>query len=299
MLTYLKQIQERLKAVYENELMCNQYAWWLLEKLTERSKVELLSQPITLDQAQTEQLETWLDEITILHKPISYILGNVPFGPLSIIVRPPVLIPRPETEEWVLAVIEKIKQCTGEPLRILDLCTGSGCIGLLCAYLLPNAQVYAVDLYDDALALAAENKKTLGVTNLTIIKSDLFTELKEMNFDLILSNPPYITPDEYAQLEPSVARWEDEQALMTQDHGLAIIKQIIDQAPAYIKPNTCLARCNINQLFIEIGYKQAKDVSKLMQKKGYVAITITKDSAEKERVVSGSMCDVASTSDTQ
>ncbi len=292
---YIQHLEKQLKPELLCALLRNQYAWWLLEKATDKTKAELLTlHDLTLTQQQQEQLERWLKELVEEHKPIAYILGTVPFGPLSIMVKPPVLIPRPETEEWVLNLIDQIKKSNAQHLTILDLCAGSGCIALLLAHMLPNATIYATDICKDALSLMQQNKKVLEIKNIHCIQSDLFEQLPDhLTFDLIVSNPPYITATEYAQLAPSVSNWEHKHALYAADEGLAIIKNIIAQAPHYIKPNQQLQDHGVAQLSIEIGWQQGQQVKKLMQKKGYTAITIEKDSASKDRVVSGRIADVA------
>ncbi len=293
-LYHIHQLEEMLTKELAHEVVRNQYAWWLLEKLTNRSKSELLLQDdLALTTQQQAQLDHWLKEIVEQHKPIAYIMGTVPFGPLSIIVKPPVLIPRPETEEWALHLIDQIKKSNAQRLTILDLCAGSGCIALLFAHMLPDASIYATDICNDAVALAEQNKKALGLENITCIQSDLFNKMPDMQFDLIVCNPPYITQQEYQQLAPSVANWEHKHALYADDEGLRVVKQIVDQAPQFIKANSLLQDHDIKQLYIEIGWQQGQNVKKLMQKKGYTAITIEKDSADKDRVVSGRIIDVA------
>lgn len=285
-----KQLFEEL----QEKTVAQQYAWWLLEALTKKRRIDLLlNNNIELTHEQKQLLNRWIDDIIIYHKPIAYILGSVPFGPITITVRPPILIPRPETEEWALHIIEQIKQSGAQKLRILDLCTGSGCIALLFAYMLPNAHIDAVDISDEAIALATENRQRLNISNIHIIHSDLFNQLPEKTYDLIISNPPYITADEYKELAPSVSVWEDKGALYAQDEGLSIIKQIIEKAPSFLYSNKILQEQQINQLYIEIGWKQGDIVSKLFEKRGYTNITVEKDSAGKDRVVSGRIVNVA------
>jgi release factor glutamine methyltransferase len=291
LITYIaSQLQQEL----QEKTIAHQYAWWLLEAITKKSKINLLlAKEIELTDKQKQLLKQWIDAIVIDHKPIAYILGSVPFGPLVISVRPPILIPRPETEEWVLQLIEQVQQSGAQKLRVLDLCTGSGCIALLFAYMLPNAHIDAVDISDEAIALATENRQKLNISNISIINSDLFEQLPDRTYDLIISNPPYITADEYRELAPSVSTWEDKGALYAQDEGLSIIKQIIEKAPSFLNSNKILKEQQINQLYIEIGWKQSEIVSKLMKTRGYTNINITKDSAEKDRVVSGRIVNVA------
>ncbi len=291
-------ISQQLQTIHDQQI-AQQYAWWLLEKLTQKSKTDLITQKtINLDLTQKQQLQTWLDQIINEYKPIAYILGDVPFGDLMIQVKPPVLIPRPETEEWVINLIDEIKKSGAQNLRVLDMCTGSGCIALLLAHALPDAHIYAVDIADEAIALAQKNKQLLNIANVTIVQSDLFAQLPEnITFDLIVTNPPYITDEEFEQLDTSVKDWEDKRALYAAENGTAIIKQIIARAPHYIKQNEIFKLHNIKQLYIEIGWQQSKAVEKLMQNNGYNAITTLKDSAQKDRVVSGRVDNVAIAAD--
>lgn len=288
--TIAKELFKELK----DDTLAHQYSWWLLEALTKKRKADLLlNNNIELTHAQKKLLEQWVHEIVIDHKPIAYILESMPFGPIAIIVRPPLLIPRPETEEWALHIIDLIKHSGAHNLRILDLCTGSGCIALLFAHMLPDAKVDAIDISDDAIALATENKQQLNITNVNIMHSDLFNQLPQQTYDLIISNPPYITADEYKELPLSVSKWEDKRALYAQDEGLSIIKQIIEKAPLFLNSNKLLQEKEINQLYIEIGWNQGNIVSTLFKQRGYTNITVTKDSAEKDRVVSGRIINVA------
>lgn len=284
--TFITHIINQLQPVITQPEICHQYAWWLIEHAKGKKRDILLQENSTLCDHETAVINQWITDICMHHKPIAYILGTVPFGPLMLNIRPPILIPRPETEEWVLALIDQIKQKQICNLTILDMCTGSGCIALLCAKLLPQATIYAIDISDNALQLANENKQQLHLKNVTFIHSDLFKQLKGMKFDLILSNPPYIGADE--QLDISVTTWEDPQALYADNNGYAIIQQIIRKAPEFLQPHTKLQQHHINQLYIEIGWQQKTSVIKLMQNAGYAAITSKKDLAGKDRVVSGS-----------
>lgn len=288
-------LKDHIKKELIQEELSNQYAWWLLEKVTGKSKTELITQSnVTLNSNQQIQLNQWITEIVEHHKPIAYILGDIPFGPISIAVKPPVLIPRPETEEWVLELAEQVNKSGAHTINMLDLCTGSGCIACLCATILPHATIYAVDICNDALALAQENKKRLQLNNIICIQSDLFDHIPaQLKFDLILANPPYITAQEYYDLDLSVSNWEHKHALYSDNEGLFHIQKIIERAPSFIKPNKTLYQHGIHQLYIEIGWQQGQHAKKLMEKNGYADITIFKDSAGKDRVISGRIIHVA------
>ncbi len=149
------------------------------------------------------------------------------------------------------------------------------------------------DISNTALALAKKNGLHNQIGNATFFKSNLFASISgTFTFDLIISNPPYIDQQEWAQLEPSVKEWEDKQALVADSHGLAIIEQIIMQAPTYLKKDGPIATSEAPQLVIEIGHTQAKDVSELMRRFGFSRVWVEKDLAGKDRVVCGRLNNV-------
>jgi len=286
----VKKIEDQIATIY-NRLLAHQYAWWLLQALTKKSKSKLILQDaLVLSAEQQKELDDWLGQLIEHKKPLQYILGSVPFGELEIYVEPPVLIPRPETEEWVLWLLEQLKPFKNETVYILDIGTGSGAIGLSLARALPNATVIATDISLDALKLSTKNTEKNNITNIHLIESDLFENIpKKDKFDLIVSNPPYIGPDKWQELDESVKKWEDRRALLAKKQGLAIIEAIINQAPAFLKSNEHLKKQGINQLYLEIGYKQKDQVVALMKQAGYTNVNVFVDMNKKDRVVSGSI----------
>src|SRR5688572_21691959 len=114
----IETIEHTLRKAYDDPVLCNQYAWWLLEKITHSKQVDLLTKNLVLNEAQQAQLNQWLNELVNDKKPLQYILGSVPFCDVDIIVQRPVLIPRPETEEWCAALIAQLKTLSTEPLSI-------------------------------------------------------------------------------------------------------------------------------------------------------------------------------------
>jgi release factor glutamine methyltransferase len=241
---------------------------------------------IELNDEEQKKLALWLDKMVNEDMPIQYLLGTVPFNNLEIIVEPPVLIPRPETEEWTSALVEKLKPLAHKKLNILDICCGTGCIALSLAKALPQAHIFAVDISDKAIALAKQNAHHNKITNATFIQSDLYNEIEtDKLFDLIVSNPPYISFDEFEDLDNSVATWEDPQALVAADDGLAIIEDIIEDAPDYLKINHEMNELNIPQFWVEIGSKQAKDVLDFCNSFGFIDAQIHKDLEGKDRYV--------------
>jgi release factor glutamine methyltransferase len=285
--------EHQLRMVYPDATICHQYAWWLLEKLTGKPKAQLiLEDNVSLSTSDHNKLQDWLQKLVDEHMPIQYILGSVPFNDVDIIVKPPTLIPRPETEEWTCNLIDQLRKMVEGPLSILDLCTGSGCIAVALAKAFPHATVTAVDIAQSALLLTQENAKHNAITNVNCIKSDLFNGLPESSqFDLIVSNPPYIAENEWCSLDVSVTHWEDKKALVANDHGLAIIERIIANAPRFLKENKEIAQHNIPQLTIEIGYTQGPAVKQLMDAAGYHDTQIIKDLEGKDRIVVGSRYD--------
>jgi len=285
--------EHQLRLVYDDAIVCHQYSWWLLEKLTGKPKAQLIAQEtVALSTSDHNKLQEWLHKLVDEHMPIQYILGSVPFNDIDVIVKPPTLIPRPETEEWTCNLIEQLQKIPAQALAILDLCTGSGCIAVALAKAFPLATITAVDIAQSALLLTQENAKYNNVTNVTCIISDLFNALPEgSSFDLIVSNPPYIAQNEWNTLDVSVTHWEDKKALVANDEGLGIIERIIATAPRFLKPNPDLQAHNIPQLTIEIGYKQGPAVKARMDAAGYEGTQIIKDLEGKDRIVIGSMYD--------
>ncbi len=291
LIIFIKHIAEQFKHVYSHSQEQEQVAWWLVQALTKKSKAQLIAQKeIALTEKQEQQLAQWVEQHSKNLKPLQYILGSVPFCDLDIIVKSPVLIPRPETEEWCYNLIEQLKKLPNKKIKILDLCTGSGCIALALAKALPEVQVTGTDISDDALALAKKNAKHNNILNVTFIKSDVYGRVpKESAFDLIVANPPYIAETEWEQLSPMVKKWEDRHALVANQEGLAIIRRIIDKAHTFLIPNGEFQKLGVPQLVIEIGYLQGDSVKYLMENAGFQNVTITKDLAGKDRIVSGGL----------
>ena len=289
-LTFVRHLAHKIHAKYNDPAQRHQIVWWLVEAVTGKSKVQLLTNShYKISAKDRESLHLLLHEHAVAHKPLQYLIGSVPFGNAYITVAPPTLIPRPETEEWCLKLIEQLKPLQNEKLTILDMCTGSGCIAVALAQALPNSHIYAADIAFEALELARKNALTNNIKNITFLQSDLFTNIPaSTQFDLIVSNPPYIAHHVWETLEPSVKQWEDSRALVARNNGLEVIQDIITQAPFFTKPNLHIATLNIPQLWIEIGYDQGSIVEKLMHDAQFDNVNIAKDLAQHDRVVHGS-----------
>ncbi len=287
----MHEITTTLSHYYKNQELAQQHAWWIVCSITGKSKQELLLEPsIFLDASQQARLTSWLDKITKEHMPLAYLIGIVPFLDLELCVQPPLLIPRPETEEWVGNLCARLKELRKKNISILDIGTGTGCIALALAQAMPESTITAIDINPQALALAQENAAKNGITNVNFVRSNLFENVAG-SFDLIVSNPPYISCEEFIDVDPSVVHWEDHGALVAPDNGLALIKEIITHAPTFLRSNKELVDRGISNLYIEIGYKQGKSVVDLMQQAGFTNIVIEQDLQGHDRVVKGSAVD--------
>ena len=186
-------------------------------------------------------------------KPIQYIVGTTEFYGLTLRVAPAVLIPRPETELLVEAVLARV----ASDARILDLGTGSGAIAIALAHALPQASVTALDLSPEALAIARENAASHHL-DIRFLTSDLLTAVAdEAPFDAIVSNPPYIAEAEAPTLHPQVRDHEPWQALFSGPTGLEIYLRLIPQAQTLLKPGGLLA--------LEIGQGQSNAIAALLR----------------------------------
>jgi release factor glutamine methyltransferase len=281
---HIKSISEQLDAHYNNLRIANNNAWHLTEHATKKNRLQLITQPEELTKTQLDLLAQWINEIVHKKKPIQYILGSVPFLDLTIKVEPPILIPRPETEEWCALLIEKLKKNQLSNIKILDLCTGSGCIALALAKALPKATVYAIDINEQAVQLTQKNALKNNIPNIIAIKSNLYEEIPSQKFDIITANPPYISSAEYLQLEDHIKIWEDPTALVAENSGLKTIEEIIAFAPKYLQ----FLNKGVEQLWIEIGHDQASAVVQLF-KLANIQASVLKDLQGKNRVVTGKL----------
>lgn len=198
-------------------------------------------------------------------EPLGYLIGHVPFLDTTIYLDSHPLIPRPETEYWVEKVIKEIRSAATASPRILDLCAGSGCIGVGVAKALPSAQVTFGEIEKTHLPTIATNLESndIDCTRYQVFPSDLFKNLSGQ-FDYILSNPPYIDPV-VDRAEASVKAHEPHVALYGGAHGMEIIGRIIEQAAQYLTPS--------GVLYIEHEPEQAAAIESLAAEHGYTATT--------------------------
>jgi release factor glutamine methyltransferase len=201
-------------------------------------------------------------------EPLQYITGTQDFYGREFRVTPDVLIPRPETELLVEAALEEIADVPA-PL-ICDVGTGSGCIAVTLLCERPDARAVAVDISGAALVVATENARRLGVDDRMELKiSDCFDALDKTTFDLIVSNPPYVSADALAGLQREVRDHEPLVALSPGADGLRVIRRLLQQAPAFLKPD--------GHLIVEIGFDQGEAVQKLIDPEVWRLVEIRPD----------------------
>lgn len=229
-----------------------------------------------LTQAQYAHLTTLLERR--LHgAPIAYITGEREFYGRAFNVNPAVLIPRPETELLVERVLAHMP--LHEPIRILELGTGSGCIAISLALARPDALITATDNSDQALTVAQSNTHRLGA-EIEFVNSDWFSALAQRKFDFIVSNPPYVACRD-AHLDQGDVRFEPQSALASGLQGLDGLTQIISHAPAFLQYRA--------RIFLEHGYDQAEAVTRSLEHAGFCRISTTRDLAGHERVTTGAL----------
>ncbi len=211
-------------------------------------------------------------------EPVAYLTGLRGFWSLELAVSPATLIPRPETELLIETVLEIFSE--RPPATILDLGTGTGAIALALATEYPESRILACDIEPQAVLLAQSNRDRLGLDNVRVFQSDWFAQLPAQRFDCIVSNPPYIDPQD-AHLQQGDVRFEPMLALVAENNGLAAIEEIVAMAPGYLNPQ--------GWLLFEHGYEQGPAAAKIMQRKGFERIEIRKDLAGLDRVTAGQL----------
>ena len=209
------------------------------------------------------------------HIPLQHLTGVQEFMGLTFAVDENVLIPRQDTEVLAELAISLLK---GKNASALDLCTGSGCLAVALQSFCPEANVAAADISEKALAVARKNAERNQCPQIAFYQSDLMDAVPG-RFDLIVSNPPYIPTDEIAELMPEVRDHEPRLALDGSGDGLYFYRRIVDEAPEHLKEG--------GWLLFEIGWDQGPAVADLMEKRGFSEVTVKKDLAGLDRVVSG------------
>lgn len=211
------------------------------------------------------------------HIPLQHILGYTEFFGRRFIVDENVLVPRADTE----CLIEESLKYVHSGSRVLDMCTGSGCILLTLALERKITRGIGVDVSEAALQVAKKNCELLDAENLTFVQSDIFNELADERFDVIVSNPPYISTAEIEKLDDEVKVHDPMLALDGHEDGLYFYRKITSGAAEKLLPG--------GWLIYEIGYDQSQAVEEMLQKHGYEQIKTVKDLAGLDRVVLGKL----------
>ncbi len=246
-----------------------------LDEILQISAADLYTHPE--EEVSEAAREDFLDKIRRIAggEPLAYVLGHTEFMALPFQIRPDVLVPRPDTEclvEWIL------EDWKGKEPFFLDLCTGSGCIGLSVLHYLCGAKADAVDLSDAAIQCAGSNADALGLSSrIRLLQGDLFDAVPDpVQYDFIVSNPPYIDAAAMEELSGAV-RQEPRMALFGGTDGLDFYRRIARQASSRLKPG--------GRLYLEIGYDQGESVPQILQRCGFTDIQVRKDYAGLDRDV--------------
>lgn len=248
-------------------------AAWLLSHVLGVSRSELDASGSRMLSPGEDALFEELVERRGAREPLAYVLGEWGFRRLTLAVGPQVLVPRPETEVVVERCLERIRDLA-EP-DVIDIGTGSGAIALAIADEHPGARVVATDISEAALELAAENRARCGLTDrVELVLGHLSAHLPGQ-FDLVVSNPPYVLPEEWESLQPEIKLYEPYEAVV----GVHATQAVARRATAILRQG--------GWLVLEVGERQAAEVASLLERLGFREVTVTRDLTGRDRVVEG------------
>lgn len=227
----------------------------------------------------TQNEVDWLRERIVrraAREPVQYIVGDTDFRNLTLKCNPRALIPRPETEELVGFVLERLnaRKAPGTPARVLDLGTGTGAIALSVAAERPGTQVVAVDFSPDALALARENAAQNGIASVEFLQSNWFENVTG-TFDAVISNPPYLTQEEWASAQPEVRDHEPLSALVAADEGISDLEKILRRSREHLSPDGFVA--------LETGIAQHERLEAIARECGFSKTLSQNDLSDRPR----------------
>ena len=274
-----KHYASELEKIYGSD-EANALIMILLEHYFGIDRVKIALDPeLRLSESELLTLHFAVKEL-LKNKPVQYILGETEFCGMRFFVDENVLIPRPETEE----LVNQLVSCSVNhhpSFRILDIGTGSGCIAISLAKLLKNSIVTAVDISEKALEVAKKNAETNGV-NVNFIKDDILNpknpELIDNQFDIIVSNPPYVCESEKTEMRANVLDYEPSSALFVSDTDpLIFYRKILEFAQKTLKPD--------GEVWFEINEKLGTEMKNLCIEKGFEKVEIIKDFRERDRIL--------------
>jgi release factor glutamine methyltransferase len=266
----------QLNKIYD-EREAKNIADWVFESEGIKKLIRITNGNKPIDQSTNKQLNTKLQQL-LQHKPLQYVLQEAWFYKMKLFVNEHVLIPRPETEELVEWVVEECKM-QSEECKILDIGTGSGCIAVAIKKEFPNAELYAIDISEDALAVATKNAKDqnaeINFKQINFIDQSSWQSLP--SFDIIISNPPYIPENEKAKLAKNVLDHEPHLALFVEGNDLFIFyRKIAGFAEEHLKPS--------GKIFVEVHEDFSKEVHEIFTEKKFTT-EIRKDIYGRERMI--------------
>ena len=275
-------IISELRGFYPEEEL-RELAYWILEETTGMTRTQILTD--CKDTQNISNMEIILQKLRA-HEPIQYIFGHTEWMGLDLRVTPATLIPRPETAElaeWILQVGDR-----DNPLQVLDIGTGSGCIAITLKKAAPKWQVMGIDISEEALAVAKENA-TRNKVEVNWLQADILSPIANSSLpiaDIIVSNPPYICNSEKKDMDARVLDYEPHSALFVPDTDpLLFYRQIASLASS---PHRLIASSPLN-LFFEINEAYGNEVCAMMEQMGYTDIKLKNDMYGKPRMVFGAI----------
>ncbi len=265
---WVRYTAEKLQAVYEAD-EAEGLAWWVVEECLGCTRTELL---LSRDERDLPSIDSILERL-LRHEPVQYIFGRTTWRGLSLRVTTATLIPRPETAELVDQALTLYP--ADRPIRVLDACTGSGCIAIALKRERPQWQVDALDVSAEALTIAQANAEANQIA-VRFFRHDLLSDAPLPAYDLIVSNPPYVRLSEQAEMTPQVLDYEPHAALFVPDNDALIFYR-------------ALAGLHAAALCVEINEAFGREVCEVFRQAGYADIQLVHDSYGKARIVTGRM----------
>ncbi len=265
---WVRYTAEKLQAVYEAD-EAEGLAWWVVEECLGCTRTELL---LSRDERDLPSIDSILERL-LRHEPVQYIFGRTLWRGLTLRVTPATLIPRPETAELVDQALTLYP--ADRPIRVLDACTGSGCIAIALKRERPLWQVDALDVSAEALTIAQANAEANQIA-VRFFRHNLLSDAPLPAYDLIVSNPPYVRLSEQAEMTPQVLDYEPHAALFVPDNDALIFYR-------------ALAGLHAAALCVEINEAFGREVCEVFRQAGYADIQLVHDSYGKARIVTGRM----------
>jgi len=278
-----KQLLFQLYEMYGDREAAN-IADIVIENITGFKKVDrLINKQFLLNEEQLQLLNDYTNEL-LKHKPVQYVLNEVWFAGMKLYVDENVLIPRPETEELVEWIVKTVASRKSQVASILDIGTGSGCIPVALKKKLLSVEVHALDISEEALTVAKRNAVTqqteINFHLLNILDKNLWRQLPK--FDIIVSNPPYVTQGEASSMQKNVLQYEPHLALFVDDEdAMKFYKAIAEFGLKHLNEN--------GQLFFEINEMMGKQICDLLNQYRYLNIELKKDLQNKDRMIKATL----------